>query len=234
MYTFTDERPGLFTARPVFLGIRQVLHGDPDFPSNLTGEPGFPQLLFYRGQLLESSIPKVAIVGSRNCSEVRQRTALELSSELARAGVAVVSGLAKGIDGAAHRGALKVGGQTIAVLGTGLNRICPLEHRDLAEHIAQTGTLFSQFSPDFTGYKGGRNYLLRNHLISGLSQMLVVIEAQERSGSIAALRAALTQGRPVGLSRFLVESQSWASALVESGTAFLVDSPEDVLRRVQF
>jgi DNA processing protein len=151
---------------------------------------------------------------------------------LAQAGVAIVSGLALGIDGAAHRGALKVGGQTIAVLGTGLNKIYPLEHRDLAEQITQTGTLFSQFEPNFTGYKGGRNYLLRNHLISGLSQVLVVIEAQERSGSIAALRAAIAQERPIGLSRLLVESQSWASDLVESGQAFLVTSADDVLKRV--
>lgn len=232
MYISQDERPGLFSQKPMFHGIRRVLDEDPGFPSHLKDIPGCPQSLFYRGRLLSPSAPTVAIVGSRNCSEQGQVTALEISSELARAGVVVVSGLARGIDGFAHRGALDAGGQTIAVIGTGLNKIYPPEHWDLAKEIEKTGTVFSQFDPCFTGYKSGRNYLMRNQVISGISQVLVVIEAQERSGSWSTLRAALVQGRPVGLSRSLVESQSWASSLVDNGQAFLVTSADDVLGRV--
>lgn len=219
--------------RPLFEGIRTILCGDPGFPANRPYLPKFPQRLSYRGTLKESDTIAVGVVGSRNCSELGAKRAFRLSSELAESGVTVVSGLAKGIDGAAHRGALAGGGRTLAVLGTGLNRIYPYEHEPLALEIESQGALISQFKQDYSGSRGGRNFLKRNIVVAGLSQVLVVVEAKERSGSLSTVRAALAQERPVGLMRSLVESQAWAGKLVQSGLAFVVDSVDDVLGRLE-
>jgi DNA protecting protein DprA len=231
----TDKkRPVFQSPSPVFEGIRRVLYGDPHFPSHLTSLPHVPISLWYKGELQKSDSVAVAVVGSRSASSQGLKRAYRLSAELAQAGVTVVSGLAQGIDGAAHRGALAVGGRTLAVLGTGLNRVYPEKHRDLSERIVRSGAVFSQFDPEFTGYRSGRNFLQRNQVLTGLSQVLVVIEAKERSGSASAVRAALSQGKPVGLLRSLVESQKWAFELAESGQAFVIDCTEDVLGRVAF
>lgn len=231
----TDQkRPAFQSPSPVFEGIRRVLYGDPHFPSHLTSLPQVPISLWYKGDLQKSDSVAVAVVGSRRASDSGLKRAYRLSAELAQAGVVVVSGLAKGIDGAAHRGALAAGGRTLAVLGTGLYQVYPREHHGLFERITQSGAVFSQFGPEFTGYRGGRNFLQRNHVLTGMSQVLVVVEAKERSGSASAVKAALGQGKPVGLLRSLVESQKWASELAESGQAFVIDCTDDVLGRVAF
>ena len=174
----------------------------------------------------------MAVVGSRECTELGARRAFRLAKELAEAGITVMSGLAKGIDGSAHRGALAGGGRTLAVLGTGLNKIYPKEHEGLARDIERQGALLSQFDPDYTGSRGGRNFLKRNVVVAGLSEVLVVVEAKEKSGSLSAVRAALAQERPVGLLRSLVESEEWARKLVEVGLAFVVEGVGDILGRV--
>lgn len=227
----TRERvPGLV---PMFEGIRKVVYGDPLFPRHLTSVPHVPISLFYKGELRKSDSISVAVVGSRRASSEGKKRAYRLAAELVGAGVTVVSGLAEGIDGAAHRGALVVGGRTIAVMGTGLNHVYPQTHDELFQQIIQQGAALSQFDPGFTGYRSGRNFLQRNHVLVGMAQVLVVVEAKERSGSAAAIRVALGQGRPVGLLRSLVEAEAWAAQLADSGRAFVVAGTEDVMRRVE-
>ena len=216
--------------------IREVHYGDPLFPRHLMGLPHVPIRLYYMGELRFSDACSVAIIGSRRSSEEGRKRAYRLSAELASAGVTVVSGLAEGIDGAAHRGALAAGGRTLAVMGTGLNHVFPQEHEGLFSQIIEQGAVLSQFAPQFAGYRGGRNFLQRNHILVGMSQLVVVVEAEERSGTAAAVRVALKQGRPVGLLRSLVESEDpacgWAAQLVEMGQAFVVAEAEDVVKRV--
>ena len=122
-------------------------------------------------------------------------------------------------------------------MGTGLNHVFPQEHEGLFSQIIEQGAVLSQFAPQFMGYRGGRNFLQRNHILVGMSQLVVVVEAEERSGTASAIRAALEQGRPVGLLRSLVESEDpacgWAAQLVEMGQAFVVAETEDVMRRVE-
>ena len=226
------ERP--ISWEPIFRGIRTVLYGDPSYPKNLMEFPNVPMRFTYKGKLKPSEdAASVAVVGSREASPAGERRAFRLAAELAEEGITIVSGLAKGIDGAAHQGALSVKGRTVAVLGTGLNHIYPAIHEELFAEIIRSGAAISQFDPGFTGYRSGRNFLQRNHIIVGMAQVLVVVEAEERSGSAATIRIALEQGRPVGLLRSLVESRSWAQGLAESGRAFVVESVEDVLRRVE-
>ena len=216
--------------------IREVHYGDPLFPRYLTGLPHIPIRLYHMGELRHSDACSVAVIGSRRASEEGKKRAYRLSAELASAGVTVVSGLARGIDGAAHRGALDAGGRTLAVMGTGLEHVYPAEHQDLFQEIVEQGAALSQFAPQFAGYRGGRNFLLRNHILVGMSQLVVVVEGEEKSGTAAAVGVALKQGRPVGLLRSLVESTEptcgWAAQLVESGQAFVVADTEDVMRRV--
>ena len=218
---------------PMFEGIRKVVYGDPLFPRHLTSVPHVPISLFYKGELRESDSISVAVVGSRRASSAGKKRAYRLAAELVGAGVTIVSGLAEGIDGAAHRGALAAGGRTIVVMGTGLNHVYPQVHEELFSQIIDQGAAVSQFAPGFTGYRGGRNFLQRNHVLVGMAQVLIVVEAQQRSGSAAAIRVALEQGRPVGLLRSLVEAEAWAAQLVDSGRAFVVAGTEDVMRRVE-
>ncbi|MFA5506740.1 MAG: DNA-processing protein DprA [Vulcanimicrobiota bacterium] len=218
---------------PNWEGIREVHYGDPLYPRHLMGLPHVPIRLFYMGELQPSDSASVAIIGSRRASEGGKERAYRLAAELATAGVTVVSGLAEGIDGAAHRGALDVKGRTIAVMGTGLNCVYPAQHKELFQKVIETGAALSQFVPHFGGYRGGRNFLQRNHILAGMSQLVVVVEAEERSGSASAIRAALGMGRPVGLLRSLVESREWAAHLVEMGQAFVIGETEDVMRRVE-
>ena len=195
-------------------------------------QPGGPKHLWIQGEYLESDHHAVAIVGSRHCSERGAQDAYELSTELVQAGVSIVSGLALGIDGFAHRAALKASGRTIAVLGTGFNHIRPVRHRSLYAEILTSGAGVSPFHPDFKGYRDGKNYLQRNAVISALSRVLIVADAQERSGSLAAARGALRQGRPVGLMASLVQSQPWARKFLMKPGTFVVNSVADVLERV--
>jgi DNA processing protein len=216
----------------MFEGIRKVVYGDPLFPHHLASVPHVPISLFYKGELRQSDAVSVAVAGSRRASSTGKKRAYRLAAELAGAGVTVVSGLAEGIDGAAHRGALSAGGRTIAVMGTGLNHVYPQVHEELFSQVIDQGAVISQFYPGFTGYRGGRNFLQRNHVLVGMAQVLVVVEAKERSGSAAAIRVALSQGRPVGLLRSLVDAEGWAAQLVDIGRAFVVTGTEDVVRRV--
>jgi DNA processing protein len=168
---------------------------DPAYPALLSQLPDPPPLLYVHGNVSVLSEPQLAMVGSRNPSGSGQQTAVDFARHLASAGLVITSGLALGIDAASHQGALDVNAPTIAVMGTGLDRVYPARHRDLALRIAEQGSLVSEF-PIGTAPKPG-NFPQRNRIISGLSLGTLVVEAAIRSGSLISARYALEQGREV-------------------------------------
>ena len=192
-------RPSLAATcmRPVSTG------GDLTWRSLAPTDAGYPRLLReiakpppieVAGEL-DALAHMVAIVGSRRCSVYGEELAFELGHDLALAGIVVVSGLALGIDGSAHRGALAAGGRTIAVMGTGRDTIYPHRHRDLARQIAASGALVTQFPPDAAPHRG--HFPARNATISGMCLGVVVVEAKRRSGAMLTAGAAGSQGRTV-------------------------------------
>ncbi len=168
---------------------------DPAYPVLLLELPDPPLLLYVHGSVSLLSEPQLAIVGSRNPSSSGEQTAIDFARHLAAAGLVITSGLALGIDAASHRGALDVDAPTIAVMGTGLDRVYPARHRDLARQIAEQGSLVSEF-PIGTPPKP-ENFPQRNRIISGLSLGTLVVEAAIRSGSLISARYAMEQGREV-------------------------------------
>jgi DNA processing protein len=167
---------------------------DPRYPAGLLAISDCPPGLWYRGSLDCFADPAVAVVGSRAGSAVALEMAEQLGEELAGLGITVVSGLARGVDSAAHRGALRAG-RTVAVLGSGLNHVYPSEHADLAGEIARSGVVVSEYPPEAPPLPF--HFPLRNRIISGLSRAVVVIEASEKSGSLITAMCALEQGREV-------------------------------------
>jgi DNA processing protein len=168
---------------------------DPEFPTLLKQIQSPPVVVFCRGNLFVASRPAVAIVGSRRCSSSGRYVAEKLGRGLATAGFVVVSGLARGIDTAAHKGALSAGGTTVAVLGSGVDVCYPRENRKLLEEIEARGAVVSEFPLGTPPLK--QNFPLRNRLISGLSAGVVVVEASEESGALVTAAHALEQGREV-------------------------------------
>ena len=175
-------------------GVHVLAWSDPRMPAMLLAIPDCPPALWYRGDLGALDAPAVAIVGSRAASSVALDTAARLATDLAARGVVVVSGLARGVDSAAHRGALQTG-RTIAVLGSGVDRIYPPEHVDLAGAITADGLVLSEYPPGTAPLPF--HFPMRNRIISGLSRAVVVIEASEKSGSLITAACALEQGRDV-------------------------------------
>ena len=169
--------------------------GEPDYPELLLQIPGRPLLLFVNGDLEALHLPSLAIVGSRNPTHGGIRNAVEFSRYLARSGFVIVSGLAEGIDTAAHRGALDAGGKTVAFLGHGIDRVYPAANRELAHLISASGALLSEYPLGTRPLR--RHFPERNRLISGLSLGTLVVEAARRSGSLITARLASEQGREV-------------------------------------
>ncbi len=165
------------------------------YPARLAQASGAPALLYVRGEAANLSLPQLAIVGSRSPTVPGRRTAEAFAGCLARAGLAITSGLAHGIDAASHEGALAAGGRTIAVMGSGLDQIYPREHERLAARIAAQGALVSEFPRGTAPVRA--NFPRRNRLISGLSLGTLVVEAARHSGSLVTARLALEQGREV-------------------------------------
>jgi DNA processing protein len=174
---------------------RVLTRADPEYPSRLSEVPDAPAALHVRGGLVDEDALAVAIVGSRRATTYGLEVAETLAADLAARGVAIVSGLARGIDSAAHRGALRVGGRTLAVLGSGVDVIYPPENRRLADEIAERGALLSQFAPGTPPLP--QNFPIRNQVIAALSLAVVVVEAAERSGSLITARLAAELGREV-------------------------------------
>ncbi len=176
-------------------GIGIVLESDPDFPRLLAQIADPPDLLFLRGQLQPCDGLAIAVVGARHATAAGRRVAEQFAGGLARAGCTVVSGLARGIDAVAHRAALAAGGRTLAVLGSGLLKIYPPEHRSLALEVADGGAVISELPP-FTPPQAAA-FPRRNRIVSGLSLGTVVVQASERSGGLITARLAGEQGRDV-------------------------------------
>ena len=201
---------------------------DPRYPSQLAAVPGMPPALFVTGDPALLARPQVAIVGSRSATVAGRETAFDFAARLAAHGFAITSGLATGIDAAAHRGALAAGGVTVAVCGTGPDRVYPAEHRALAGEIAASGALVSEF-PTGTA-PAPYNFPRRNRLMSGLSRGVLVVEAAARSGSLITARLAGEQGREVMAVPGSIHNPlaRGCHRLIKDGAA-LVESVDDVL-----
>lgn len=176
-------------------GCRLMLLGDEDFPDMLVQGITPPPLLFLRGNTELMNRSSVAVVGSRHATPQAMRIAHDFGQALSGCGISVVSGMAAGIDTAAHQGALKAGGNTVAVWGTGINRIYPPSNKSLAHQIAGEGLLVSEFPLDTRPLAG--NFPRRNRLIAALSQAVLVVEAALESGSLITARLAAEMGREV-------------------------------------
>lgn len=212
-------------------GVRLLTFLDAEYPRRLfeTGDP--PPLLYLWGTI-PAWDPAIAVVGARRATRDGLKAAERLSAELAAHGVLVVSGLARGIDTAAHRGALAGGGSTVAVLGCGVDVAYPPENRELAERIAETGAVLSEFPMGTRPL--AEHFPRRNRIISGLSRGVLVVEAVEKSGSLITARYALDQGREVMAVPGSINSPSCrgSNRLIKEG-AQLVDSVQDILDAVR-
>lgn len=177
-------------------GVGMLPYDSEYFPPQLRNIPSPPVMLYYLGLLPNiKNRFSVAIVGTRRISQYGARNAYTISSDLASAGTVIVSGMALGVDGVAHRAALDVDGYTIAVLGCGIDRVYPREHKNLYGEIIRRGTVLTEFCPGAAPI--AHNFPIRNRIISGMSTATVVIEADERSGALITAKDAKRQGRAV-------------------------------------
>jgi DNA processing protein len=206
--------------------VRSVL--DADYPRRLLMISDPPPLLYISGTLSSSDDLAVAVVGARRGTAAGRLVTERFAAGLAEAGFTIVSGLARGVDAAAHRGALAAGGRTVAVLGCGLRRTYPPEHRRLREEIVQHGAVVSELSLDAPPHSG--HFPRRNRIISGLSYGVIVTEAAIDSGSLITARLAADQGREVFAIPGSVneETSRGTHALIKEG-ATLVEQPHDVI-----
>lgn len=213
-------------------GVEVRFFGTPEFPAPLAEIALPPRVLYVKGALGAQNERAVAIVGSRSCTSYGRRVADRLAQDLARAGWTIVSGLARGIDGVAHRGALQAKGRTIAVLAGGLATIYPPEHAELAEEVAHSGALVSEAAMRMEPLAG--MFPARNRIIAGLCRAVIVVEANDRSGALITARHAAEQGREVFAVPGPVDSAASAGALklLRDG-AKLIRHADDVLEDMQ-
>lgn len=211
-------------------GARILTLEEADYPKRLKEIADPPPVLYVKGTLVPEDSAAIAMVGTRRASDYGLEQARRIAQELAASGITVVSGLAEGIDGAAHQGALEAGGRTIAVVGHGLSSLFPAMHRELAERVGASGCLLSEFPMGMP--PEAMNFPRRNRVIAGLTLGVVVVEAPERSGALITAREAMEQGRevfavpgPVGF------GNRGAHALLRDG-AKLVESARDILEEV--
>jgi DNA processing protein len=218
------RRPGADTVD----AVRRIASSDPEYPVQLASMPAAPDALWVSGCIVDGDALAVAIVGSRRATPYGLEMTEQVSRELAARGVTIVSGLARGIDGAAHRGALAAGGRTIAVLGSGVDVVYPPEHRRLAREIAGAGALVSHFPPGTPPLP--HHFPQRNRIIAGLALGVVVVEAADRSGSLITAAFAAELGREVMAvpGRATSQESRGTNRLIQDGAA-LVTRWEDVV-----
>jgi DNA processing protein len=224
-------RASTSVARAADCGLHLIAWNDASYPAALTVIADPPPVLWVRGNPAVLTSRAVAIVGSRAGSPYGLAVAERLAADLAGGGIVVVSGLARGIDSAAHRGALAGGGTTIAVLGCGADVIYPAEHRELARQIETGGAIVSELVPGTPPQK--QFFPLRNRIISGLSLAVLIVEAGEKSGSLITARCALDQGRDVLAvpGNVLTGRNRGGHALLKDG-AKIVESAVDILEEL--
>ncbi|PMH45381.1 DNA protecting protein DprA [Vibrio sp. 10N.286.49.B3] len=204
----------------------------PDYPPLLKQIASYPPVLFVKGNLATLSKPQIAMVGSRHASSDALQCAVTFARSFVEQDLVVTSGLALGVDGHAHDGALQAEGETLAVLGSGVEHIYPARHRGLAKRIVEQGALVSEFRPD--AKPRAEHFPRRNRIISGLSVGVLVVEAAERSGSLITARYAMEQGRDVFAlpgSIHQVNSRG-GNRLIQSG-AYLVQSGQEVIDEIE-
>lgn len=214
-------------------GARLVTWADPDYPPALLRIDWPPPVLFVRGAIVADDERAIAIVGTRRPSLYGRDVATLFARTLAERGFTIVSGLARGIDAAAHRAALEAGGRTLAVLGCGIDTVYPPEHRDLANIVERSGAVLSDYAPGVP--PDAANFPPRNRIISGLSLGVIVIEAAEESGALITTRFANDQGREV----FAVPGQIHTKnsrgphRLIQQGAKLVIDV-DDILTELRF
>ncbi len=215
------------------LGLKILTQEDADYPQNLKHIPDPPFVLYVKGRLEEKDRCSIAVVGSRRASFYGLTSAEKFSADLANEGFTIISGLARGIDTCAHKGALKSGGRTIAVMGSGFQYIYPAENKKLVETIAQNGAVISEFPINTRPLS--QNFPCRNRVISGLSLGVLVVEAARNSGALITADFALEQGRDVFALPGKVDSDNsfGTNELIKQG-AKLVSCAEDISEEFNF
>jgi DNA processing protein len=212
-------------------GFRLLTVLDRDYPENLRAVHDRPPLIFVAGGLTAADSRSVAVVGTRQPTPRGLEQASAIAEHLARSDITVASGLATGIDTAAHTSALKARGRTVAVIGTGLEHAYPADNADLQREIAISGAVISQFWPDAPPAR--RNFPMRNAVMSGMALATVVVEALHRSGARTQARIALAHGRPVMLARTLVDDQPWAREFAERPGTHVFADPVEITETVE-
>ncbi len=211
--------------------VRVLTINDESYPENLKTIHDPPPVLYFKGNIIEKDKNSISIVGSRKATYYGKMVAENLSKDLALAGLTIISGMARGIDTAAHRGALSANGRTIAVLACGINLIYPPENRRLAKEIEESGAVITEFS--FSTLPERQNFPRRNRIISGLSLGTVVVEATEKSGALITADFALEQGREVFAVPGNINSSlsNGTHNLIKQG-AKLVNNYRDILEEI--
>lgn len=212
-------------------GIQILSRSCDGFPELLREIPDPPTLLFVKGEILPCDELAVAIVGTRHATHYGKKQAERFGYELAKAGFTIASGLARGIDAAAHRGAIKANGRTIAFLGGGVSKIYPPEHQDLAAEVAESGAIVSESAPLVSPIAGA--FPQRNRLITGVSLGVVIVEAAARSGALISARMAMEQNREVFALPGQIDNPvaRGVNSLIRDG-ATLVQSVDDVIEQL--
>jgi DNA processing protein len=207
-------------------GITVLTVLDAEYPAQLREIQEMPPILFARGDLRPDD-RGVSVVGSRKASPGALRFAAVVAGSLVEAGLSVVSGLAGGIDTAAHQSALEANGRTVAFIGTGIRKYYPAANRPLQDRIAAEGLLMSQFWPDSGGQP--HQFLMRNAIMSGYGRATVVVEAGETSGTRAQARMAVAHGRPVILTDRVATGTNWGAALRSRPGVYVASSPDEAV-----
>ncbi len=208
--------------------INFTYYGDLLYPERLKKIPDAPSVLYYKGRLPDDELPAAAVIGARACSEYGKYAAREFGYKLAAAGIQIISGLAMGIDGISQEAALKAGGESFGVLGCGVDICYPRSNRALYERLEKKGGLISEYPPG-TEPKAGL-FPPRNRIISGLADLVLVIEAREKSGTLITVDMALEQGREVfAMPGRITDALSGGCNRLICQGAGLAASPEDIL-----
>lgn len=203
-----------------------VLAGSARYPQRLAAVWDAPPVLFVKGELVDAAA-SVAIIGSRKTCPGALDMSREVATTLGASGIEIVSGLALGVDGAAHSGALEVSGRTSAILGTGIQVVFPEEHEELACSVSKSGALVSEFFPYAPRTKS--SFLRRNGTIAAMSDLLVAVDAGQQSGSRQAVQRAVEYDRPVALWQPALGQENWALDLVKSKQAVFFSGASDLL-----